>query len=116
MTIPEYISVNNGDGSYSAIRIHGISATVFRGNTAIKGVLFPKYVSAIPAEAFAGCTSLEVVSGYGIQEIGAGAFRGCSSLGKFSMDKYITSLPHSERTPLKMSRKSPSMQPTPQSP
>lgn len=92
MTIPEYISVNNGDGSYSAIRIHGISATVFRGNTAIKGVLFPKYVSAIPAEAFAGCTSLEVVSGYGIQEIGAGAFRGCSSLGKFSMDKYITSL------------------------
>ena len=92
MTIPEYISVNNGDGSYSAIRIHGISATVFRGNTAIKGVLFPKYVSAIPAEAFAGCTSLEVVSGYGIQEIGAGAFRGRSSLGKFSMDKYITSL------------------------
>lgn len=92
MTIPEYISANNGDGSYSAIRIHGISATAFRGNTAIKGVLFPKYVSAIPAEAFAGCTSLEVVSGYGIQEIGAGAFRGCSSLGKFSMDKYITSL------------------------
>ena len=84
--------MNNGDGSYSAIRIHGISATVFRGNTAIKGVLFPKYVSAIPAEAFAGCTSLEVVSGYGIQEIGAGAFRGRSSLGKFSMDKYITSL------------------------
>lgn len=92
MTIPEYISANNGDGSYSAIRIHGISATAFRGNTAIKGVLFPKYVSAIPAEAFAGCTSLEVVSGYGIQEIGAGAFRGRSSLGKFSMDKYITSL------------------------
>lgn len=92
VTIPEYISANNGDGSYSAIRIHGISATAFRGNTAIKGVLFPKYVSAIPAEAFAGCTSLEVVSGYGIQEIGAGAFRGRSSLGKFSMDKYITSL------------------------
>lgn len=82
MTIPEYISVNNGDGSYSAIRIHGISATAFRGSTAIKGVLFPKYVSAIPAEAFAGCTSLEVVSGCGIQEIGAGAFRGCSSLGE----------------------------------
>lgn len=92
MTIPEYISVNNGDGTYSAVRVHGISANAFRGNTAVKGVLFPKYVSAIPAEAFAGCTSLEVVSGYGIQEIGAGAFRGCTSLGKFSMDKYITSL------------------------
>ena len=92
VTIPEYISVNNGDGTCSAVRVRGISANAFRGNTAVKGVLFPKYVSAIPAEAFAGCTSLEVVSGYGIQEIGAGAFRGCTSLGKFSMDKYITSL------------------------
>lgn len=92
VTIPEYISVNNGDGTCSAVRVRGISANAFRGNTAIKGVLFPKYVSAIPAEAFAGCTSLDVVSGYGIQEIGAGAFRGCTSLGKFSMDKYITSL------------------------
>lgn len=92
VTIPEYISVNNGDGTCSAVRVRGISATAFRGNTAVKGVSLPKYVSAIPAEAFAGCTSLEVVSGYGIQEIGAGAFRGCTSLGKFSMDKYITSL------------------------
>ena len=92
MTIPEYISVNNGDGTCSAVRVRGISANAFRGNTAVKGVSLPKYVSAIPAEAFAGCTSLEVVSGYGIQEIGAGAFRGCTSLGKFSMDKYITSL------------------------
>ena len=92
VTIPEYISVNNGDGTCSAVRVRGISANAFRGNTAVKGVSLPKYVSAIPAEAFAGCTSLEVVSGYGIQEIGAGAFRGCTSLGKFSMDKYITSL------------------------
>lgn len=92
VTIPEYMSVNNDDGTRSAVRVRGILADTFRGNTAIKGVLFPKYVSAIPAEAFAGCTSLEVVSGYGIQEIGAGAFRGCTSLGKFSMDKYITSL------------------------
>ena len=92
VTIPEYISVNNGDGTCSAVRVRGISANAFRGNTAVKGVSLPKYVSAIPAEAFAGCTSLEVVSGYGIQEIGAGAFRGCTSLGKFSMDKCITSL------------------------
>ena len=92
VTIPEYISVNNGDGTCSAVRVRGISANAFRGNTAVKGVSLPKYVSAIPAEAFAGCTSLEIVSGYGIQEIGAGAFRGCTSLGKFSMDKYITSL------------------------
>ena len=86
MTIPEYMSVNNDDGTRSAVRVRGISANAFRGNTAVKGVSLPKYVSAIPAEAFAGCTSLEVVSGYGIQEIGAGAFRGCTSLGKFSMD------------------------------
>lgn len=92
VTIPEYISVNNGDGTYSAVRVHGFSSNAFRGNTAIKGILLPTYISVIPEEAFAGCTSLEVVSGYGIQEIGAGAFRGCTSLGKFSMDKYITSL------------------------
>lgn len=41
VTIPEYISVNNGDGTCSAVRVRGISANAFRGNTAIKGVSLP---------------------------------------------------------------------------
>jgi len=90
--IPEYVSVNNGDGTYSAIRIRGIEENAFKGNTSIKGVSLPKYVTKIPDNAFSGCTSLESIMGYGIMEIGNNAFSGCVSLGAFSIDQYITEL------------------------
>lgn len=90
--VPEYVSVNNGDGTYSAIRIRGIEEDAFKGNTSIKGVSLPKYVAKIPDKAFAGCTSLETVMGYGVTEIGNDAFNGCVSLGTFSVDQYITEL------------------------
>ncbi len=92
IVIPEYISVTDGVSAADAVKVTGISATAFAGNTTIKGVYLPKYVSTIPAGAFAGCTSLEVVSGYGITEVGANAFAGCTSLRAFSVDKYITTL------------------------
>lgn len=90
--IPEYISVNNGDGTYSAIRVRGISSNAFSGKTNIKAIALPKYVSKIPDNAFAGCSSLEVVVGYGIREIGANAFKGCTNIGTFKVDSYITTL------------------------
>ena len=92
VVIPEYVSVNNGDGTYSAIRVRGIEDGAFKGNTNIKAVSLPKYVYKIPDNAFEGCTSLETVFGYGISEIGANAFKNCTSLNKFSIDKYIASL------------------------
>ncbi|MBQ7122082.1 MAG: InlB B-repeat-containing protein [Clostridia bacterium] len=90
--IPEYISVNNKDGTYSAIRVRGISSNAFKGNTKIKAVALPKYVYQIPCGAFEGCTSLETVIGYGIREIGANAFKGCTKLGSFKVDNYVTKL------------------------
>lgn len=90
--IPEYVSVNNGDGTYSAVRIRGIDENAFKGNTVIKGVSLPKYVTVIPDNAFEGCTALKNVMGYGIMEIGENAFKGCTQLDAFSIDQYVTVL------------------------
>ena len=88
VVIPEYVSVDSGNGRV-AIRVKGLEPEVFRGNTNLKGVILPKYISEIPDYAFAGCTSLEYVSGYGISSIGSHAFDGCTSLKKFEIDSYI---------------------------
>ena len=90
--IPEYVSVNNGDGTYSVIRIRGIDENAFKGNTTIKGVSLPKYVTVIPDNAFEGCTALKNVMGYGIMEIGENTFKDCVELDTFSIDQYITVL------------------------
>lgn len=87
--IPEYVSVKNGNGTYSAIKIRGISSDAFKGNTRIKGVYLPKYVYEIPKKAFEGCTSLETVMGYGISEIRENAFKDCTSLKSFTVDDKI---------------------------
>lgn len=90
--IPEYVSVDNADGTYSAVRIRGIEENAFKNNTTVKGVSLPKYVTKIPARAFEGCTSLEAVMGYGIVEIGEEAFKGCTTLATFAIDQYISTL------------------------
>ncbi len=92
VVIPEYVSVDNGDGTFDAVRIRGIEENAFRGNTNITSIYLPKYVSEIPAYAFEGCTSLETVIGYGISKIGEGAFKDCVSLGEFNIDDKITEL------------------------
>lgn len=88
VVIPEYDSVDSGNGRV-ATRVKGLEPGVFSGNTNLKGVILPKYISKIPDDAFAGCTSLEYVSGYGISSIGSHAFDGCTSLKKFEIDSYI---------------------------
>lgn len=90
--IPEYVSTNNGDGTYSAIRIRGISEDAFRGNKVVKGIALPTYVYSIPDNAFEGCSSLEIVRGYGVGEIGKNAFKGDTSLRAFTVDKYVSKL------------------------
>lgn len=92
VVVPQYVSVNNGDGTFSAVRIRGIEEDAFKGNSNITGVVLPKYVSEIPNNAFAGCTSLETVIAYGISKIGDNAFAGCTSLKAFMVDKYISEL------------------------
>ena len=92
VVVPEYISVNNGNGKYSAIRVRGLNENVFKGNTTIKGIVLPKYVYRIPDNGFAGCTSLEGVYAYGITEIGDNAFKDCTSLRSFYIDEKIEQL------------------------
>lgn len=90
--IPEYVSVTDGVAEPYAVRVTGIDAQAFAGNTAVKGVYLPKYVSEIPDGAFAGCSSLKVIMGHGVSKIGANAFDGCVALNAFTVDKHITSL------------------------
>ena len=92
VVIPEYVSIKNSNKTYSAVRVHGFKSEVFKNNKNIKGVYMPKYVTEIPASAFEGCTSLNIVAGYGITSIGANAFKECTSLTSFIIDKHITSL------------------------
>ena len=92
VVIPEYISVDSGNGTRAAIRVKGLKDGVFKDNASLKGVILPKYISEIPDHAFAGCAALEYVSGYGISRIGSHAFDGCTSLRKFTVDSYIDHL------------------------
>ena len=91
-SIPQYYSVDNSDGSFSAYSTKGFTEDVFKGNTTIKTIILPVTVTTIPARAFKGCTSLENVIAYGVTEIGEEAFSGCTSLKSFSIDSKVGKL------------------------
>ena len=92
VVVPEYISASDGLNKAKAVRVTGISENAFKGNTKIKGVLLPKHIREIPANAFEGCTSLQTLIAMGINTIGSAAFKNCTSLQSFVMDEYVTSL------------------------
>ena len=92
VTVPQYYSVNNGDGTYSAYKTTKLSADVFRGNTTIKTIVLPVYITEIPDNAFEGCTNLERVIAFGVTKIGDNAFKGCTSLKAFSVDNLTTEI------------------------
>lgn len=92
VVIPQYYSVNNGDNTYTAYQTKAIDANAFRGNTSIKTVILPIYITEIPDNAFEGCTNLETVIAYGVKKIGNSAFKGCTSLKTFSIDNIVESI------------------------
>ena len=92
VVLPQYYAVDNGDGTFGAYKTTGFDADVFAGNTAVKTVILPMYVTEIPAGAFAGCTALETVVAFGVTSIGENAFAGCTSLKSFAIDNKVTSL------------------------
>ncbi len=92
IVIPQYVSRENGDGTYSAVRVRGFNADVFSENDKITGVVLSKYISNIPDNAFKNCTNLKMVFAYGVSEIGNNAFENCISLERFNVDKYHTKL------------------------
>lgn len=93
VVVPQYYSANNGaDASKTAIKVTKINSNVFKGNTNIKTVVLPLYVTEIPDGAFEGCTNLENVIALGVTKIGSNAFKGCTKLNDFKIDNMVTSL------------------------
>lgn len=88
VVIPEYMNVGNG----KVIKITGISSTAFQGNTEISAVILSDFVSKIPDNAFAGCTSLFGVAGGRVSSIGKNAFNGCTAIEKCVLSSNITEL------------------------
>ncbi len=92
VVVPEYMSVDNGDGTTSVVAISGFESDVFAGNTNIVSVKFGKYVTEIPDNAFKGCTSLKTVTLSSVEKIGANAFAGCVSLEDYHVSSSVKSL------------------------
>lgn len=92
VVIPTYVSVDNKDGTHSAIKITGFDSNVFKGNTNIEAVALSDYITDIPDNAFEGCNNLKTVVAYGVTGIGDEAFKDCTSLKTFYVDEYIKSL------------------------
>ena len=90
--IPEYISVDNHDGTYSVVQVKGIAPGAFTNKDHIIEVKLPDSVTEIPSNAFANCGSLKNVIAHNITRIGANAFQGCTSLEGFTVSKDVTYL------------------------
>lgn len=92
ISVPSYVSINNGDGTYTSVKVTGISSDLFRNNTDVVGVILGHHITEIPANAFEGCTSLKYVICPGVTKIGDYAFSGCTSLNKFTIPTEISSV------------------------
>ena len=92
VNIPDYYSRDNGDGTVDVVKVTGFEADVFKGRTDIKTVRLSKYITDIPAGAFAGCTGLKNVQYQNLTSIGDGAFAGCTSLNRFEAASSVESL------------------------
>ena len=90
--IPEYMTVDNGDGSASVIHIADIESDAFAGNTSIVEVKFPDTITEIPNGAFKGCTALTGVVAARITSIGDEAFSGCTALSDYTISTAVTEL------------------------
>lgn len=85
VTIPSYIS--SGNVSY---KVTSIAANAFAGKP-IRAIALSEYINEIPAGAFKGCTALEEIAGR-FTIIGDEAFSGCYSLKDFIVSAATTSI------------------------
>ncbi|MCL2151987.1 MAG: InlB B-repeat-containing protein [Oscillospiraceae bacterium] len=92
VVIPSYIAIDNNDGTFSSVKVTGISPGLFKNNTDIVAVQLGNYITEIPDSTFEGCSSLEYVLSPGVTKIGNNAFSGCTSLGSFTVPSDISAL------------------------
>ena len=90
ISVPSYHVKDNGDETFSSVKVEHISSDLFRGNDEIKAVILGHHIKEIPDNAFEGCTSLEYVICPGVTSIGSEAFKGCTNLKKFTIASDIT--------------------------
>lgn len=92
ISVPSYVSVDNGDGTYKSVKVTGISSDLFKNNTDVVGAILGHSITEIPDNAFDGCSSLKYVISPGVTEIGDNAFKNCTSLENFSIPTNITEI------------------------
>lgn len=93
VVIPQYVSVDNKDGTYSAVKVTSIGSNAFvNAKDLIETVVLPTYVTEIPDNAFKDCAKLSRVIAFGVTSIGDNAFSGCTSLASFAVDNIVTSV------------------------
>ena len=90
--IPDYITIDNGDETYTAIKVTGIKDGLFQNDTNISSVRLGKYITEIPDNAFNGCSSLKTIEYEALNKIGENAFADCTSLEKFVVNTSITEI------------------------
>lgn len=91
VVIPEYMSVNDGYGNVTVVKIEGFSENAFKGNTDILAVQLCDNITEIPENAFMGCSSLIIVTNSSVKTIGNNAFNGCISMNSYTVsDKTIS--------------------------
>ncbi|MBQ7246756.1 MAG: InlB B-repeat-containing protein [Lachnospiraceae bacterium] len=89
--IPSYIADDNGDGTFSLIKVRGITSSAFAGSD-IEAIRLGGYISEIPDGAFAGCENLKAIEMPGVTVIGDNAFSGCISLDGFNITTDVASI------------------------
>lgn len=89
--IPDYMVVDNNDGSNNVINVTGLSENAFKGNKNITGVKLSRFITDIPQNAFRGCTNLWDMLCYA-SSIGDNAFKDCPLLDKWDISSAITKL------------------------
>ncbi len=80
------------NGEYKSIKVTGLAEGLFQNNEDIEAVVLSSYISEIPNNAFAGCSSLKAILCPGVKRIGDHAFDGCVSLNSFTVPYEIESL------------------------
>lgn len=92
ISVPSYVSLDNGDGTYKSVKVTGISSDLFKDNINLVGVILGHNITEIPDNAFEGCTSLKYIISPGVTKIGNNAFKDCISLGDFSISSETTEI------------------------
>ena len=91
VVIPDYARIDNKDGTYSVVKVTGLSGEAFYNNKNITGVKLSKYIETIPDNAFYGCEKLWEISS-SVSNVGENAFEGCTLLNDWSLSSEIESL------------------------